>query len=467
MPVAVSQTEKESGMKRFVKMTWAVLFVLMTAVACSDDMNQNPPASVYEALAADPQFSQLVGLIDSEGLDEALSGSGSYTVFAPTNAAFAALPPDFLINVTVSQLLTYHVLAAEVDAAAAIEKAQSADPFVETFESSDLELYFDPSAEAANQPALVLNGRVQVTTPDYATTGNGIVHTVDAVLFPDKNFPGTLVDVLSASPRFETLLGAVGNVPGLADVLAGPNGGAGFTLFAPTNVGFTLLPDGLVAGLSPADLEAVLQYHVLGATVDAAAAVGVATSGSPSVETVLAGQFIDLSLDPVLSLFINTGSQVTTTDITVTNGVMHVLDSVLLPLDRLGAFPGTLVQALQAYPRYSSLVGAVVAADLVGALTDVTVFAPTNLAFESAQIPADISVEDLTDVLLYHVLAGPVLASGLTDPQPTLLGASIEIDLLSDPVVLDGAIDVIEVDVQASDGVIHVINGVLQPPPAP
>ena len=455
-------------MKRFVKMTWAVLFVLMTAVACSDDMNQNPPASVYEALAADPQFSQLVGLIDSEGLDEALSGSGSYTVFAPTNAAFAALPPDFLINVTVSQLLTYHVLAAEVDAAAAIAVAQSADPFVETFESSDLELYFDPSAGAANQPALVLNGRVQVTTPDYATTGNGIVHTVDAVLFPDKNFPGTLVDVLSASPRFETLLGAVGNVPGLADVLAGPNGGAGFTLFAPTNVGFTLLPDGLVAGLSPADLEAVLQYHVLGATVDAAAAVGVATSGSPSVETVLAGQFIDLSLDPVLSLFINTGSQVTTTDITVTNGVMHVLDSVLLPLDRLGAFPGTLVQALQAYPRYSSLVGAVVAADLVGALTDVTVFAPTNLAFESAQIPADISVEDLTDVLLYHVLAGPVLASGLTDPQPTLLdGASIEIDLLSDPVVLDGAIDVIEVDVQASDGVIHVINGVLQPPPAP
>ena len=465
MPVAVSQTEKESGMKRFVKMTWAVLFVLMTAVACSDDMNQNPPASVYEALAADPQFSQLVGLIDSEGLDEALSGSGSYTVFAPTNAAFEALPPDFLINVTVSQLLTYHVLAAEVDAAAAIEKAQSADPFVETFESSDLELYFDPSAGAANQPALVLNGRVQVTTPDYATTGNGIVHTVDAVLFPDKNFPGTLVDVLSASPRFETLLGAVGNVPGLADVLAGPNGGAGFTLFAPTNVGFTLLPDGLVASLSQADLQAVLQYHVLGATADAAAAVGVATSGSPSVETVLLGEFINLSLDPVSSLFIDTGSQVTTTDITVTNGVMHVLDSVLLPLD---TFPGTLVQALQAYPRYSSLVGAVVAADLVGALTDVTVFAPTNLAFESAQIPADISVEDLTEVLLYHVLAGQVLASGLTDPQPTLLqGASIEIDLASDPVVLDGAIDVIEVDVQATDGVIHVINGVLQPPPAP
>ena len=465
MPVAVSQTEKESGMKRFVKMTWAVLFVLMTAVACSDDMNQNPPASVYEALAADPQFSQLVGLIDSEGLDEALSGSGSYTVFAPTNAAFEALPPDFLINVTVSQLLTYHVLAAEVDAAAAIEKAQSADPFVETFESSDLELYFDPSAGAANQPALVLNGRVQVTTPDYATTGNGIVHTVDAVLFPDKNFPGTLVDVLSASPRFETLLGAVGNVPGLADVLAGPNGGAGFTLFAPTNVGFTLLPDGLVASLSQADLQSVLQYHVLGATVDAAAAVGVATSGSPSVETVLLGEFINLSLDPVSSLFIDTGSQVTTTDITVTNGVMHVLDSVLLPLD---TFPGTLVQALQAYPRYSSLVGAVVAADLVGALTDVTVFAPTNLAFESAQIPADISVEDLTEVLLYHVLAGQVLASGLTDPQPTLLqGASIEIDLASDPVVLDGAIDVIEVDVQATDGVIHVINGVLQPPPAP
>ena len=204
---------------------------------------------------------------------------------------------------------------------------------------------------------------------------------------------------------------------------------------------------------------------MLGATVDAAAAVGVATSGSPSVETVLLGEFINLSLDPVSSLFINTGSQVTTTDITVTNGVMHVLDSVLLPLD---TFPGTLVQALQAYPRYSSLVGAVVAADLVGALTDVTVFAPTNLAFESAQIPADISIEDLTDVLLYHVLAGPVLASGLTDPQPTLLtGASIEIDLASDPVLLDGAIDVIEVDVQASDGVIHVINGVLQPPPAP
>ena len=459
-------------MKRFVKMTWAVLFMLMTAVACSDDMNQNQQASVYDALKADSEYSTLVSLIDEAGLTETLEGSGTFTIFAPTNDAFAALPANYQDNLSVDlpQLLSYHVLGFEVNAAEAIATAQSDNPIVETSESSELVLYFDPSASAENEPVLVLNGHVQVITPDDALTDNGIVHKVDAVLFPGKNFPGNLVEVLSASPRFATLLGEVSDIPGLPEALSGVGP---FTLFAPTNVGFMQLPSDLVPSLTEEQLEAVLQYHVLGQAVDEAdarAIAGAEPEAPTPVPTLLDEQDIFVAVDPIQSLFINVGSEVTATDITVTNGVMHVLDSVLVPVGILpnGAFPGSTVGALSSYPRFSSLVGAVVAADLVEALTDKTVFAPTNLAFESAEIPADISIEDLTNVLLYHVLDTPLLVEELSNPQPTLLtDASIEVLVSVDSVLLNDAINVIEPDILTNDGIIQVIDGVLEPPPAP
>ena len=437
-------------MKRFIKMTWAALFVLVTAVACSDNMNQ--PASVYAALADDPQFSELVSAIDSAQLDQTLSGSGTFTVFAPTNAAFDLLPEDFLtpFNLTLSDLLTYHVLGSEVDAAQAIAAAGSEFPQVQTLESSDIGLFVDGST-------LVLNGRVQVTQTDIQT-GNGIIHVVDAVLFPDKEFPGTVVDVLKASPRFSTLFGAVGSIPALVTALSDESGT--FTLFAPTNNGFELLPAGVVSGLTPAQLTSVLQYHVLGIEADEALAVTVAESPDNTVTT-LNGDDLTLSLGSGLRLFVNTGSEVTATDITVTNGLMHVVDSVLLSNTPGSAFPGNVVEALSAYPRYSSLVAAVVEAGLVDALTGVTVFAPTNAAFAAAGVPP--YPPNLDAILTYHVLGEEVLAADLVSPEPTLEGSDLTFDF-GPPVVINGEIEVIQTDFEASDGVIHVIDGVLIPP---
>ena len=436
-------------MERFAKIIGTALFVLVTAVACSDDAHQEQPATVVEALAGDPQFSDLVTYIDLAELTEALSGPGPFTVFAPTNDAFAALPDDFLTNLTLDQLLTYHALGSEVNSAAAISVAESADPNVETLETSPLGLGVDGST-------LVLNGRVQVTQPDIGT-GNGVIHGIDAVLFPDKDFPGTLVDVLQASPRFSTLLGAVSEA-GLAEALAGDNEGNDFTLFAPTNSGFDLLPAGAVEGLvSEGLLGTVLQYHVLGFVANAATAITVAVSPEPTVNT-LVGSSVTLSLDAISSLFVNAGSQVTATDITVTNGILHVLDSVLIPEDFIPTFPGNVVQALSSYPRFDGLVAAVVEADLASGLSDVTVFAPTNLAFANANVPP--YPDDLSDILLYHVLGTQLEASGLGATETTLEGGDLSFTF-GDTVEINGSVEVIWANFIAEDGVIHVIDEVL------
>ena len=175
----------------------------------------------------------------------------------------------------------------------------------------------------------------------------------------------------------------------------------------------------------------------------------------------LTGDDLTLSLDSGLRLFVNTGSEVTATDITVTNGFMHVVDSVLLSNTPTSAFPGSVVEALRAYPRYSSLVAAVGEAGLSDALTGVTVFAPTNAAFAAAGVPP--YPPDLDAILTYHVLDGEVLAAELDSPEPTLEGSDLTLDL-GPPVVINGEIEVIQTDFEASDGVIHVIDGVLIPP---
>jgi transforming growth factor-beta-induced protein len=167
-----------------------------------------------------------------------------------------------------------------------------------------------------------------------------------------------------------------------------------------------------------------------------------------------------VSVDGDGDLFLDGRTQVVSVDIVASNGIVHALDSVLVPG---GNFPGTLVEALIAYPRFDSLVDAVVAEGLAGAITNVTVFAPTNDAFAGA----DLMGNTLADVLTYHVL-GSVLDSGsLMAVEPTLLtGANLSI-ATGMGVTINGSANVIRADIEASDGIIHVIDAVLIPPPAP
>lgn len=276
-----------------------------------------------------------------------------------------------------------------------------------------------------------------------------------------------IVDTASADGRFTTLLAAA-DAAGLVEALKaeGP-----LTVFAPTDEAFASLPEGTLDELlkpeSKQALTDILLYHVVDGKV-MAADVAALTSA-----TTLLGKDVAVKMD-MGNVYIN-DAQVILTDIETSNGVIHVIDSVLLPPAEEEAAMGTIVDVAAADGRFQTLLAAAGAAGLAETLSGegpLTVFAPTDEAF--AKLPAGTvegllepdAKQQLTDILLYHVVDGKVMAAdvvGLTT-APTVLGKDISISIKDGKVFLNDTIEVIITDIQASNGVIHVIDGVLLPP---
>jgi uncharacterized surface protein with fasciclin (FAS1) repeats len=286
--------------------------------------------------------------------------------------------------------------------------------------------------------------------------------------------PGTLAQEATEA-GFSALVAAAdkaGLVPALAD------GSASLTVFAPTDAAFTTLATRLgfssaaamVAALDGPTLAKILQYHVLPTRQTAATLV--AGGATQATLYTYEGAAATLALDTTSGVRITdevlNQAAVTTADLPASNGVIHVVDQVLVP-------PGVLniVQMAQANPTFSTLVGAVVAADLAGALGDasaeLTVFAPTNTAFEAiASTVAGLSTEQLTTVLTYHVLGSQVLAADIPfgPAGPTLATQTLTINAGTPPTITDKTAtpaSIVATDVRASNGVIHVIGKVLIP----
>lgn len=305
---------------RAIAVGLAALFVS----ACGEDDDAKNDRTTEEQTitaiaAADAQFSTLVGLLQDTGLDVALDGEGTFTVFAPTNAAFEALPSGVLASLTtqqVSDILNYHVLGSEVDAAGAIAAAGTSVPTNLNGESIDVAVY-GSGADAT----VVLDGLVQVVETDIVAS-NGIIHVVDAVLLPLPEFPGTSLDAVSAYPILSELLGAAGGVTSVTDALSG---NSDFTLFAPINAGFEAISS-TVAGLTSAQLETVLLYHALSGEISATDVVALDGSSTGTA----ASQDISIALSNG-SVTLNGSTTVLYTDVFTSNGVIHVVDSVLIP----------------------------------------------------------------------------------------------------------------------------------------
>lgn len=176
------------------------------------------------------------------------------------------------------------------------------------------------------------------------------------------------------------------------------------------------------------------------------------------------GSYLSLKADVTSSVKLNKNTNVTKADIDVKNGVIHVIDRVLLP-------PTVVDQALN-NDSFSILVQAVIKANLVDALNDngpFTIFAPTNAAFETLFSTlgisgiADLTEEQLAPILTYHVVSGNVLSTQLSEGAvPTLNGESLSVSLSPAPEI-NGTAKIVVTDVQASNGVIHVIDSVLLP----
>jgi len=282
----------------------------------------------------------------------------------------------------------------------------------------------------------------------------------------------TIVDVAVAG-GFDTLVTAV-QAAGLVDTLSGDGP---FTVFAPTDEAFAALPDGVLdALLADTDLlTTVLTYHVVPGKVLAADVVGLSSA------TTVQGEDIQILVsDGAVNL--NGLANVTATDVEAANGVVHVIDGVILPpsfpdpstLVAEPMAPG-LIETAEAAGNFTTLLAAADAAGLTGALGSgalgkLTVFAPTDEAF--AALPDGVldgllaDTDALTGVLTYHVVLGEVLAADVVglDSATTLAGADITIEVVDGGVVLNGTANVVTTDIMTSGGVIHVIDQVLIPP---
>ena len=416
------------------------------------------PQTIVDIAVADGRFETLVAALQAADLAETLSGEGPFTVFAPTDEAFDKLPEGTVESLledipALTDILLYHVVSGEV-LAQDVAQLESA----ETIQGQPVSIRVEDGMVYIND--------AQVIIQDIMAS-NGVIHVIDTVLLPpaeeaEEESMGSIVDIAVADGRFETLVAAL-QAAGLAETLAGEGA---FTVFAPTDDAFGKLPEGTVEGLLediPA-LTDILLYHVVEGAVLAEDVTELFKAGT------LQGQSVSIRVQEG-NVYIN-DAMVIITDIMADNGVIHVIDTVLLPPAEDAEPTSTIVDIAVADDRFGTLVTALSAAELVETLSGdgpFTVFAPTNAAFDALpEGTLDALLEDipaLTNILLYHVVSGQVLAEDVValSEAETVLGENVSIRVEDGKVFINDS-EVIVTDIMASNGVIHVIDAVLLPP---
>jgi len=275
-----------------------------------------------------------------------------------------------------------------------------------------------------------------------------------------------IVQIAKETPVLSTLVTAI-ETAGLGQALSGDGP---FTVFAPTNAAFDKLEEGVLQTLldNPTILAQVLQYHVLNGKVMAADV----TTGS--VPTLLDGANLNLAVNGT-TISINELATVVGKDVEASNGVVHLIDEVLIP-PTIELPKDNIVEIAQATPSLSTLVSVLTKfPDLVNALSSdgtYTVFAPDNDAFEALLVAiGQTSIDDVPEsvlrkVLEYHVIATAAVMSGdLSDGQTAdaLSGEQITVAINGGDVLISGS-KVMTPDVEASNGVVHIMENVMVPP---
>lgn len=292
----------------------AALVVLPATLAgagtCS---SKSAKADIVDTAKAAGSFETLLAAAQAAGLAEALKGEGPFTVFAPTDEAFAKLPegtiPALLEDTEqLAAILKYHVVPGKV-MAADVTQVESANSLL------------GQAIPVSTEDGVQVAGAKVIKT-DIACS-NGVIHVVDSVMMP-KN----VVEIAQSAGTFSTLLAAA-EAAGLVDTLtsSGP-----FTIFAPTDDAFAALPEGTIAELLKPEnkdqLAAILTYHVVPGKVTADQVVGL------SEATTVQGGTLDIAIqkdgDAVTGVMVD-NAKVLQTDIIASNGVIHVIDAVVLP----------------------------------------------------------------------------------------------------------------------------------------
>ena len=507
--------------RKFLTAFVALLMLTAIPLSVSADENEDIPTNA----AATGVHESLVAALAHADLVAALQGSGPFTVFAPTDQAFTDAGIDLAnfntpeLNATLRDILLYHVLADS--------SVMSGD----VTDGLTVEMMNGDNASFTIANGVVSIEDANVTTADVIAS-NGVIHIIDKVLMPSDDTPeepANDIPAVATGTGVHTVLVDAIVQAGLLQTLQadGP-----YTIFAPTDQAFA------DAGISLTDFDGeegtsalanVLAYHV--------------TMGAVTSDALSDGMFVTMLNQEQVRIGVTPGgvivndANVTAADVTASNGVIHVIDKVLMPptapegeicynmithtispgvgeeeceghmyvtdyemngQNITGCYnmvthqvtnvseaecDGYMWTAAVSLPTtaaatsiHTSLVAALGAAGLVDTLSgedEYTVFAPTDEAFAAAGIDlsdfnTDEEIAALADILLYHVVAGTILSSDLSEGTNTVTAANgdeLTVEVSTAGVVVGAEMaNVIIADVPASNGVIHVIDKVIMPP---
>ncbi|WCO02482.1 fasciclin domain-containing protein [Psychroserpens ponticola] len=461
-----------------LKLLPLLLFALVLQACSSDDDSGTTTIpqelNIVETAQATPVLSSLVTAIQAADgdLGTLLSGNGPFTVLAPTNDAFTAFlngtPLDQVDTAVLEQILRNHVISADVSAAGLVSlSGADGKGYTKTNAAGaggeNLSLLFDTSSALPR-----FNNTANVVSADLAdiSASNGTVHVIDAVL----GLPN-IVDHALNNDNFTSLTGALTS----ENLVTTLQGDGPFTVFAPTNDAFTTFtnPNGNI-------LSNILLNHVLVGTT--ALSSGLSSSYVSTGATNADGDALSLYVNVGDNVKLNGSTMVVVTDIVGTNGVVHVVDNVI-DLPTIATFATTndalenLVSALQLADTGMPTVPWIETVSDSSA-GPYTVFAPTDNAFEDLLLEldptgnttlGDIDPTTVDAVLLVHVVNGNVRAEDLQSLMGTVptLGGDLSLDIntltLTDALMREIGIIAELTDVQAVNGVVHVVDRVIRP----
>ena len=296
--------------------TIAMSALLLTPTALAGDCSATAKADgkdIVDTAVAAGQFRTLAAALGAAGLVDTLKGEGPFTVFAPTDEAFARLPEGTVENLlkpenrdALAGILTYHVVAGDVRAEQVVGLSGAA-----TVNGQRVDI-------SVSDAGVMVDGASVVKTDIVCS--NGVIHVIDNVILPSSN---DLVATAASAGAFETLLAAA-KAAGLAETLAG---GGPFTVFAPTDEAFAKLPEGTVASLLRPEnrdkLAAILKLHVVSGRVYSPDALAAGEARA------LSGDALQIQVRE-RDAYVN-GAKIVDVDLDASNGVIHVIDTVILP----------------------------------------------------------------------------------------------------------------------------------------
>lgn len=343
-------------MKRFSfpLLAFASLLLLLPSLSIAQDMKDK---TIVEIAAGNDDFETLVTAVKAAGLAETLMGDGPFTVFAPTDAAFDALPAGLVGELVkpankavLTKILTYHVLSGNMMAKDVVSAITAGKGVVKptTVEGTNF------SVMAKMGKVMIKDGQgnvANVVSTDIAGS-NGVIHVIDKVLLPANLDVAALLNgakpmttpavpegpsiaaVASGNGNFKTLVAALSAV-NLVETFDSPGE---YTVFAPTDAAFDKLPDGTVNNLvtkEKATLKKVLAYHVIPAKITSTKLVeAIKANRNYYMMQTMGGETLVATIkNGKVEIIDGNGnrSTVVITDVDASNGVIHAIDSVIMP----------------------------------------------------------------------------------------------------------------------------------------